>query len=75
MDAFLNNPIYPLLSTEISTWTEPEALYEKKNNGLLFTTSNEYIWPEFFFILVHRLKNGLISQNGTLLKLLDLLIF
>ena len=25
---FVNNPIYPLLSTWISTWTEPEALYE-----------------------------------------------
>ena len=25
---FGNNPIYPLLSTWISTWTEPEALYE-----------------------------------------------
>jgi hypothetical protein len=23
---FGNNPIYPLLSTWISTWTEPEAL-------------------------------------------------
>ena len=25
---FANNPIYPLLSTWISTWMEPEALYE-----------------------------------------------
>ena len=25
---FGNYPIYPLLSTWISTWTEPEALYE-----------------------------------------------
>ena len=23
-----NNPIYPFLSTWITTWTEPEALYE-----------------------------------------------
>jgi hypothetical protein len=23
-----NNPIYPLLSTWIPTWTEPEAFYE-----------------------------------------------
>jgi len=25
---FENYPIYPLLSTWISTWTQPEALYE-----------------------------------------------
>ena len=25
---FGNNPIYPLLFSWISTWTEPEALYE-----------------------------------------------
>ena len=28
VSGFGNNPIYPLLSTWISTWTEPEALYE-----------------------------------------------
>ena len=44
MDAFWNNPIYPLLSTEISTWTEQKTLYKKNYNGILFTASNEYIW-------------------------------
>ena len=29
-------------------WMEPKALYEKNYNGLLFITSNEYIWPNFF---------------------------
>ena len=43
VDAFLNNPVYPFLSTEITPWTEPEELNEKNHNGLLFTTSNKYI--------------------------------
>ena len=49
MDAFWDNPVYTLLSTEISTWMEPEALYEKFYNIVLFTTSNAHIWPNFFF--------------------------
>jgi hypothetical protein len=56
VDIFRDNPIYPLLSTYISTWTEPEALFEKKYNGLLYTTSNEYIWPKKFLIFMHGLK-------------------
>ena len=29
MDAFLNNPVYPFLSPEITPWTEPEELNKK----------------------------------------------
>ena len=41
VDAFWDNSIYPILSTKISTWMEPEALW--------FTNSNEYIWSKFFW--------------------------
>ena len=43
-----------------------EALYEKKSNGLLFTTSNEYIWPKKLLIFMHGLKSAILAifQKG-----------
>jgi hypothetical protein len=43
---------------------------KKTYNGLLFITSNEYIWPENFLILMHGLKSAISAflkncQNGT----------
>jgi hypothetical protein len=35
---------------------EPEALYEKNHNGVLFTTSNEYIFD--FHAWVKKCQNG-----------------
>ena len=46
---------------------EPEALYEKNYNGLLLTTSNEYIWPKKILIFMHGLKSAIflaIFQEG-----------
>ena len=57
MDAFWDNPIYSLLST----WTEPEALYEKKYNELLFTASHEYIWPKKIMIFMYGLKSATLA--------------
>ena len=31
----------------------PEALFEKNHNELLFTASNEYIWPKKILIFMH----------------------
>ena len=55
------NQIYPLLSTQISTWTEPEALYEKNHNGLLFNASNEYFWPKIFLIFMHGWRSAILA--------------
>ena len=38
---------------------EPEALYEKNYDGLLLTTSNEYIWLKMFLIFMHGLKSAI----------------
>ena len=64
---FQNEFFFEIAWTQISTWTEPETLYEKKNyNGLLFTTSNEYIWPQKFSIFMHGLKSAILAifQRG-----------
>ena len=46
------------------------TLWKKKYNGLLFATSNEYIWSDFFLIFMHGLKSAISAflkncQNGT----------
>ena len=55
---------------------EPEALYKKNYNGLLFTTSNEYIWSKFFLIFMHGLKSAILAifqkgRYGTFLHMLE----
>ena len=34
-------------------------------SGLLFTTSNEYIWPKFFLIFMHVLKTAILEALGS----------
>ena len=36
---------------------------KKNHNGLLFTTSNECIWPNFFLIFMHGLKADMALFN------------
>ena len=40
---------------------EPEALYENFYNGLLFTTSNEYVWSKIFLIFMHGLESAILA--------------
>ena len=47
---------------------EPEPIYEKNYNGLLFTTSNEYIWPKNFFDFHAWVKKCHISLSEKLPK-------
>ena len=52
-----NDPIYPLLSTWKSTWTEPV------HQELFFTTSNEVIWTKIFQeAKCSRVQSGLRSK-------------
>ena len=45
-----NNLIYPLLSTVLSTWTEPETFLDKVTWWHFHRTSKEVIWPKKFWI-------------------------
>ena len=45
---------------------ELEAIYEKFYDGLVLTTSNEYIWAKKFLIFMHGLKSAILAifQKG-----------
>jgi hypothetical protein len=43
---------------------EQEALFEKSYNGLLLTTSSEYIWQTNFLICMHGLKSAKKVKNS-----------
>ena len=34
---------------------------KKIYDGLLFTISNEYVWPKFFLIFMHGLKSAILA--------------
>jgi hypothetical protein len=45
---FSDNPIYSLLSTWISTWTEPEKMLDKVSKWHFLSFSNKDLRPIFF---------------------------
>ena len=57
-----NNPIYPLLSKWIRTWTEPEEpISEKLPKWHFLATSNEIIWPQKNSDFMHGLKSAILA--------------
>ena len=63
---FGNNSNYPLLSTCISTWTEPDNILDKFT---IHSTSYKLIWPKMFFKFhawVKKCHFGYFSEIGRL---------
>ena len=61
MRDFLVYPIYPLLFTWISTWTELKHILNIVTKWHFPSTSNESIWPQKMPNFMQELKSAILA--------------